>query len=332
MAARRPGRRIGVLRLVLVAVFLGGVGGCPAPGTAGAPPDVTAPPPESVGTTEGTGGPPQATEEPDRESAPPPASTNGEGAVPPRSEGPGDGTEPAATPSDPALQGFLDDCEAGVREWRAGQVSYPGRLAVDVGETVTYVATVDVRTTPEATDDRIPGPSPTGDPVFVRCEVAARLTPIGTSLTIDDEDWVLRSFTPSGVIRWTWAVTAAEADDADLRLEMQPAVVGEGGILLVGDASTEVSSFLTPVSVEQGRIARIGEWWSDNWGTVSLIAAGLAAAVLGVLRFGEQLARRLRRVVAAWQGLPVPPERSDEETDETADAAGERAPGAGPDR
>ena len=236
-------------------------------------------------------------------------------------------SEPTASPDgDRALEAFLDDCERDVREWRAAQVSYPSRLSVPPGETVAYVAAVDIRSAPEPPGTGIPGPAPTAEQGFVRCEVAARLSSVGRSLEIDEDDWVLRTFTPSGVIRWSWGVTATDPGRHDLQLELQPAVIGEGGVMLVGDASTEVSSFLTPVDVEEDRIQQLGDWWSDHWGTVTLIAAGIGAAVLAVLKYSEQLARRWRRAVAAWRGKPLPPEPEEEAASTTTsppqDAAG----------
>jgi hypothetical protein len=231
------------------------------------------------------------------------------------------GSDPAATPD---LQTFLQDCERGVRDWRAAQVDYPAELALDIGESGSYVAAVDVRSTPGPPGSVIPGPSATAEAAFVKCEIAARLTPMGRALEVDDEEWVLRSFTPSGVIRWSWNVTAVEAGDHDLRLELQPAVVGQDGMVLVSGSSTAVSSFFTRTRVEKGSMQRLGDWWKANWEVITLVAAGIGGGILALLGFGEQLAGRSRRLVAAWRGKERP---RDADPDEHAEAVSEDSSG-----
>ena len=231
-------------------------------------------------------------------------------AVPEGSIGP---TSEPSPPTAADLEAFLADCERGVRDWRAAQVDYPTELVVEVGETVPYVAAVDARDTPAAPGRAIPGPSATGEAAFVRCEVAARLTPVGDALTVDADDWVLRRFTPVGLIRWTWAVTAAEGGDHDLQLELQPAVRAEDGSVLISDTSMDVSSFLTRARVSEDPIDRVGNWWTDHWGTLALVGAGIGAAVLGLIRYGGELAGTSRRTAAAWRGRSPPDRDTDDD-------------------
>jgi hypothetical protein len=237
-----------------------------------------------------------------------PTATPGDGGAPVDPGGPGSTvgeSEPApATTTRPTdLASFLADCERGIRDWRPAQVDYPAELSIEKGGTESYVVAVDASDTPLDPSEAIPGPSPTGEAVFVRCEVAARLTPLGSALTVDEVDWIVRSFTPTGVIRWTWVVTAVEADDQDLELELQPAVRSEDGTILVGQSSTEISSFITAVRVEEDAVARVGEWWESRWTIMALVAAGIGAAILALLRFGAQLADQTRQTVAAFRGL-----------------------------
>jgi hypothetical protein len=203
-------------------------------------------------------------------------------------------------------------------------MSYPEEFDIDVGETKAYVAGVDVRATPADPSEVIPGPFAAGEAVFVRCEIAARLTPLGDALSVDEEDWVLRSFTPAGLIRWTWAVTAVKAEDQDLRLELQPAVRSEDGTVLVSDTATDVSSFVTRARVEEGALRQLGAWWSENWGTITLVSAGIGAAVLALLRYGAEFAGQFRRVVAAWQGEPgrEPPDDGKDANDPPPESPG----------
>jgi uncharacterized protein YeaO (DUF488 family) len=200
------------------------------------------------------------------------------------------------------LEEFLRRCEQGVREWQAAQVDYPSDLTVGVGETVAYVAAVDASDTPPPPESVVPGPAPTAEPVFVRCEIAARLTAVGDGLTVDDDGWIVRSFTPTGLIRWSWGVTAAEVGEADLRLELQPAVRSADGEILVGALSTEVSSFFTHTRATQTTVHGMGRWWTDNWGTVTLVAGGIGGAVLALLGYGTKLVERLRAFRAAVLG------------------------------
>ena len=288
-----PHRRGHLLPTLLLTLLLGG---CSTGGGAldGAPPATVGETPQQPGgpsPTEGSG---------DIDGTP------NEGALP-------EPSVPTAS-SRPDLESFLRDCEQGMREWRAAQVDYPSQLTFAAGGEESYVAAVDVRSTPAPPGSVVPGPSPTAEPAFVKCEIAARLTPLGKGLEVDNEEWVLRSFTPAGVIRWSWTVTAV-GDSVDLRLELQPAVVGLDGRPLVSELSTEVSSFITTTRVEKGSMERLGDWWEANWGTVTLVATGVGVAILGLLGFGEDLAVRSRRVVVAWRGdEPSPsPDRGDEE-------------------
>jgi uncharacterized protein YeaO (DUF488 family) len=228
--------------------------------------------------------------------------TNGEE---PGGEEPGGGGPPTTTASQPtrvALDEFLRRCEEGVRDWQAAQVDYPSELTVEVGETVSYVAAVDASDTPLPPESAVPGPSATAEGVFVRCEIAARLTAVGDGLAVDSERWVVRSFTPTGLIRWSWGVTASEPGEADLQLELQPAARSEDGEILVSELSTEVSSFFTRTRVTEDPVQGMGRWWADHWGAVTLVAGGVGAAVLGLLGYGKKLVEKLRAFRAAVRG------------------------------
>ncbi|MCW0212414.1 MAG: hypothetical protein OJJ54_03570 [Pseudonocardia sp.] len=237
------------------------------------------------------------------------------------------GTDRAA-PRSSALEEFLHDCESRVGRWRAGQVNWPGSLRVTIGDTTTYSATLDVGDVPSPTDVSIPGPSPRSEPVYVQCAVAARLTPVGDALTVDEENWVVRSFTPLGKVDWTWAVTAAKAKDQPLKLEIQPAVQASNGVLQVSGENPEVASFTTDVVTDANILQETYQLISDN----KSAAIGLGIAMLGMITFAGRAGQALRRAVATWRGRPGPsPSDEDEDEDQSAEAeaAGPRpAPGA----
>ena len=230
---------------------------------------------------------------------------------------------PTTQPSDTDLASFLAGCERGIRDWRAAQVDYPAELSIEKGGTESYVAAVDASDTPLEPSEAIPGPSPTGEAVFVRCEVAARLTPLGSALTVDEIDWIVRTFTPTGVIRWTWVVTAVEADDQDLELELQPAVRSQDGTILVGQSSTEISSFLTQVRVEEDAVQRVG-----------VVGVPLGDRRAGRRRVGRRRPRApavrgaARRTDAADGGrLPGAERQKDSGPDDDQDDDGSEPPG-----
>lgn len=184
----------------------------------------------------------------------------------------------------PDLEAFLDACARDVRDWRAGRLDYPAVLVVDLGDSVTYVAALDVSGGPPP-EPQVPGPSPTSAEVAVRCGVSARLVPLGDGLQVDDEDWVDRAFTPTGVVRWSWAVRAEEPGDDDVRIELRPAVA-VGDDVVVG---AEVAEYVTAVDVRTPLVRSVGDWWHAYWGTIALVAAGLGAAVLGVRAWWHKL-------------------------------------------
>lgn len=233
----------------------------------------------------------------------------------PTATGP-DGTRPSGPPGvEPPsadLLRFLEECAAGVRDWRSGQVSYPPSLTLHSAETVTYVAAVDVRAAPVPPSALVPGPSPTGEPVFVRCDIEARLVPLGSALVVDEEGWLSRRFTPTGVIRWSWAVTAVGFEPEDLRLDLRPvARAGEGSVALASGPA-EVSSFFTTAVIEEALLEKARRWWDAHWTTLAVIAGGLGAAVLALLRYSEQFARRWASARAAWRGAAAAPPGEDD--------------------
>jgi hypothetical protein len=338
---RRNALRLLVLLVLLVVVALSGCGGDGDPDGAAAPPSASPsehsvqepsqdpdgagePEPTSAPTSPGAGSPdlgvPSPTFGPPLVVPPTPVLPTPELPTP---ELPTAEPTTAEPPQRPDLLAFLADCELGVREWRAAQVDYPSELTIEVGGSASYVAAVDTRSTPADPGELIPGPSPTAEAAAVRCEVAARLSPSGEALTVDERDWVLRRFTPTGFIRWSWTVTAVKGGDHDLELELQPAVRTEDGRFLVSDSTLDVSTFITRAHVDEDAIQEVGSWMDSHKGPLAVIAAALAAAIIGVLRFGREFATEMRQTVSAWSGTraarggaPAPEDGEQSEDDE----------------
>ena len=190
----------------------------------------------------------------------------------------------------------LRDCEQGVSDWQPGQVDYPTSLEIKVGETATYVAAVDIRDVLQPPTEVVPDSSARSEPVAVKCEIAARLTPLGDALQADSTEWSVRTFTPNGFTRWAWLVKAAKAEDQSLRLELQPAITSAGGDVLVSDRSTNVGVFITRVHVTQSVGQAAGQWWDENWGKLSVIAAAIGAALVALVKWSGGFAESIRNL------------------------------------
>lgn len=298
-AGRPDGAPVGPRRRPLRLLVLLAVAALSACAGGGSPDGAAAPAPESsLSTSTAQGGVAPAPGSGTPGGAPTPTSS----PAPPGDGDPGDSETEGEPPAPPDLATFLADCERGVSQWRAAQVDYPSNLTIEVGGTASYVAAVDARATPASPSELIPGPSATGEAAAVRCEVAARLTTSGGALTIDETDWVLRRFTLTGFIRWSWTVTAVEGGDQDLELELQPALRTEDGTILVGNSTLDVSTFITRAHVDEDAIQAASSWMESHKGPLAVIAAALAAAALGVVRFGREFATEMRQTVAAWSG------------------------------
>ena len=227
-----------------------------------------------------------------------PAPTEGGADAAPEPSGspePSSSPEPSATPAPPdpeaSLERFQQDCEQGVEEWRAGQVDYPLDLAIDLNETISYDAAVDVRDAPLPPDEVIDTGNgrATQESVSVKCTVAARLSAVGDALEVEELSnetsggWVLQEFTPSGTLEWSWSVSAIHPVDQDLRLELRPAIVTEAETGDLGYSSTNQASFMTHVHIEATVLQSAAFWFETNWPMITAIGLALGAAILGVI-------------------------------------------------
>lgn len=210
---------------------------------------------------------------------------------------------PPGPPLDPETAKFVENCAKGVSEWRAGQVDYPRRLTLNQGESASYVAAVDIRNRPLPPVQVIPGEGPHSEPVAVQCALGARLVPVGGSLEVEDTYWVVREFTPTGVVNWSWSVKALAPEAHDLRLELQPTLIEVHGrfALPTDESLTQVSSFVTGVQVNTSLTQRFDQWWRDNWNMITTVAVALAATALSLVKFGGDVGTAMQEAAHKWR-------------------------------
>lgn len=212
-------------------------------------------------------------------------------------------TAPRAEPDAKELEAFLADCEKNINKWQMGQVDYPGRMSVDMGDSAAYVVAVDIRNKPVTAEKVIPAEDPESAPVAVQCLLGARLVPVGEALTVDESDWIVREFTPTGFLNWSWAVKALAPGDHDLVLELRPTLEDLDGYTLVGGNSPpNTTTFVSRVHVHASWIQHAGQWWDENWGTVLLISGAIGVALPALIKWGGDVSLALRDSLAKWRG------------------------------
>jgi hypothetical protein len=206
--------------------------------------------------------------------------------------------EPSASSTPRPLTGglkrFVEQCGRGMN-YREGQVDYPRRISVRLGQTTTYGAAVDIRDAPLPPRRVIPGEDPTAEPVVVQCVVGARLVAVGRGMEVQggessDGGWRYQRFIPSGVVEWSWSVTALSPRQQELRLDIRPAARTVGTLDIASTAST---SFVTSVEVESSWIERLADWFQTEWPRLTAVAFVLAGAVTAVLIFSKETRMRV---------------------------------------
>lgn len=203
--------------------------------------------------------------------------------------------EPTKYPDQKQLADFFADCEKDISGWREGQIDYPARLSMDMGRSIEYVAAVDIRNSPLPAEKEISGGIPGSAPVAVQCVLSARLVPVEDALEVDNREWILRKFTPTGVLNWSWAIKALAPGEHEVRLELEPAVTTSSeDILLQGGSPPEISTHISQVHVTASWIQLVGQWWQDNWGILVLVVGGIGAALVSLIKWGGDVGQALR--------------------------------------
>jgi len=209
------------------------------------------------------------------------------------------------TGSDGEFEQFVAACADSFEGWRPGQASYPRTLDIDLDESRTYTARIDIR--PGAQEQPAPDAQTGTADLQVRCGIGARLVAVGSSVSVDDGDWFLQQFGEPGTVQWDWTVTATAAPDAELRLELRPAVAAVDGSYTVpaeANANTTTTSFTTDVHVRTSAIQQVGGWFDDSWPIITAVAVALGGAILGFIAWVKKLRAAIAPPTAP--GAPAP--------------------------
>jgi hypothetical protein len=271
------------------AAFLLGGGGSDGGGTAS--PSVATTSAPATTSPEPTGVVPSG-------SAPPPSTPGDSGPVPSAT------SETETAPPPGSLDQFLADCERSLENWRPGQVVYPERLAVPLDQSGTYRATIDIRA--GAQEQPAPGPGTAAEDIEVQCGVGARLVPLGEGVTVDETDWILREFDSPGTVEWAWSVTAVQLDDAEVRLDLRPAIAAvRGGLVIPADEDSRspTAAFTSSIEVTGDWTDHLADWFDRDWPVITGAFVLVGAAVAGVLSWLVKQRRALREL---RQTAPAP--------------------------
>jgi hypothetical protein len=207
--------------------------------------------------------------------------------------------------ADQIVREFVDNCNRNVVDWRKGQVYYPRTLFLDMDQSATYVAHVDIL------DARLPvekifvmqGADPQAAPIEVQCELSARLAPVGKALEVDKPEWSNRKFTPSGYVDWSWSVTAHTPHDQQLRLELHPALTSQDQeVMLAGGEPSQTVTYITQVRVHATTAQIVYQWWNDSGKIFVAIIGSVLAALILIIKWGGDLSRAIRNAWAESRG------------------------------
>lgn len=193
---------------------------------------------------------------------------------------------------------YQNECKTGTDGWRSGEVRFPQDLGLTVDGATTYVATIDIRRVRTIPAKTIPG-TPTSGEIFVQCTVAARLIIVGDAVKPPPDEWTPRSFTPSGVVDWSWTLQGNAVRDGQVRLEFVPALAGkDGSITPLEQASDQLTSYTTSVHVDGTLAQTVWQWIQDN----QAAAVGIGAVLIGLIAFSRQILAAIRGLVGDVRG------------------------------
>jgi RimJ/RimL family protein N-acetyltransferase len=192
------------------------------------------------------------------------------------------------------VEKFVRDCEKS-GDFIQGQVDYPVTLSAKIDQAITYSAAVDIRSNPLPPGRVIEGRNPGADRIVVQCVVGARLLSVGGGIDVDPSTelggWRYLKFTPSGILEWSWSVTPRTPVSQELRLELKPAAEVNGF-----PTALSTADYVTHVEVEADFVSKLSFWFQTRWKLIGVVAAAIAAAVLGILKFGADAHDAFRKL------------------------------------
>jgi hypothetical protein len=206
-----------------------------------------------------------------------------------------DGSPPGSPPqAGGPMQARLDEFVRSCRQsgnYRAGQVVYPRSIDMRVHGTISYFAAVDTADVPTPPRQVIQSDDPAVEGIVVECVVGARLVAVGNGIEVSDASsadggWQYQAFTPSGLLEWSWSVTATEPKDQQLRLELRPAARDLDSLRLLTAPS---AAYQTTVRVEGSVLERGAYWLQTEGNALKVILGGIGAALLAVLAFSQKV-------------------------------------------
>jgi hypothetical protein len=203
------------------------------------------------------------------------------------------------------------------------------------GRTASYEARITVR--PEDQDQQPSDPTVAIEDLDVRCGVGARLTPVGKGVTVDNTEIIDQDFDERGVLEWSWELTPETPEDAQVRLELRPAVATTDGRFIVpaSDSDAPSARFTTDIAVDAEFVDAADYWMDENWGKVTTVVTLVAAAVAASLAWIRHQRKLLREenagvaVPARGPAGPASPPAS-EGSPGASSSTRKKRPGAGP--
>ena len=206
-----------------------------------------------------------------------------------------------------SIRAYTKKCAMSHGGWRNAVVDYPKQLSSGLNEASTYKAVVDIRRRPAAPETVIPyADEAVGEPVLVRCVLAARLIAVSDTIevrTTDDADgsgWRFQRWTPQGVIEWSWIFVPESPETQKLRLELTPAVIG--GPARFG--TLRRVSYESQVATDSTRLERLSYWFNTDWHMLGSIAGTLAVAVVAILGFSAKVREQVARLFSPGSSEP----------------------------
>lgn len=190
----------------------------------------------------------------------------------------------------PAIGNAEKACSEGAQGWRTGEAKYPPTMIIKINGSASYNFAVGIEGGQLVPDQVLPPGTYSNTPVDVKCVLAANLQSGDDGLAVAGGDWQVRQFTPTGVVQWTWSVTANKPGSHDLRVQLQPAVVlnaNQYGVPVGG--GTEISTFVTKVDVNTPFPQSFYLWWGANWPNIVTISSAIGVTLLGLRTFYKKL-------------------------------------------